>query len=61
VRWLSGLREVAGPWIDEADRHAVDQLLEPAGPYYVGGRDDVFLLAAHTVHVATAVDPPRPA
>ncbi len=61
VRWLSGLREVAGPWIDEADRHAVDQLLEPAGPYYVGGRDDVFLLAAHTVHVGTAVDPPRPA
>ena len=55
VRWLSGLREVAADWIDEADRHAVDQLLDPAGPHYVGLRDDVFLLAAHTVHIGTAV------
>ncbi len=54
VRWLSGLREVAADWIDEADRHAVDQLLDPAGPHYVGLRDDVFLLAAHTVHIGTA-------
>ena len=55
VRWLSGLREVTADWIDEADRHAVDQLLDPAGPHYVGLRDDVFLLAAHTVHIGTAV------
>ncbi len=54
VRWLSGLREVAADWIDEADRHAVDQLLDPAGPHYVGLRDDVFLLAVHTVHIGTA-------
>ncbi|MDQ3152256.1 MAG: methyltransferase domain-containing protein [Actinomycetota bacterium] len=53
IRWLSGMLEMAAAWIDEADRHTVDQLLDPAGPHYVGGRDDVFLLAAHTVHVGT--------
>ncbi|MDQ2709727.1 MAG: hypothetical protein M3Z25_19805 [Actinomycetota bacterium] len=57
VRWLSGLREVAAAWIDEADRRAVDQLLDPTGPHYVGRRDDVFVLATHTAHVGTAAGP----
>lgn len=54
VRWLSGLRETAEEWISEPDRRAADQLLDPYGPHYLGLRDDVFLLAAHTVYLGTA-------
>lgn len=59
LRWLSAMREMAGEWLSEADRHTVDQLLDPAGPHHVGRRDDVFVLTAHTVHAGTAGDPPR--
>lgn len=53
LQWLSGMRDMAGEWLSEADLHTVDQLLDQEGPHYVGGRDDVFLLAAHTVHTGT--------
>lgn len=54
LRWLSLMREMVGEWLSEADRQAVDQLLDPAGPHHVGGRDDVFLLTANTVYLGTA-------
>ncbi len=54
LRWLSWLREIAGDWASEADLDTVDRLLDPDGPHYVGARDDVFLLTAHTVHVGTS-------
>ncbi|MPZ65635.1 MAG: methyltransferase domain-containing protein [Pseudonocardiaceae bacterium] len=54
LHWLSRLREIVGEWGSEADLDTVDQLLDPDSPNYVGGRDDVFLLTAHTVHVGTA-------
>lgn len=54
LRWLSGMREVADPWISEPDLRTVDELLDEQGPHYAGRRDDVFVLAAHTVHLGTA-------
>lgn len=54
LRWLSDLREGAGDRLAEPDLHAVDQLLDADGPHYVGRRDDVFVLVAHTVHLGTA-------
>lgn len=54
LRWLSGMRHVAQPWISEPDLRVVGELLDEDGPHYVGRRDDVFVLTAHTVHVGTA-------
>ncbi|MGQ0775135.1 MAG: methyltransferase [Pseudonocardiales bacterium] len=54
LRWLSGIRDLAQPWISELDLQVVGELLDESGPHYVGRRDDVFLLTAHTVHVGTA-------
>lgn len=48
------VREVAGHWISEPDLRAVGELLDEYGPHYVGRRDDVLVLAAHTVHLGTA-------
>ncbi|MGH4018248.1 MAG: class I SAM-dependent methyltransferase [Pseudonocardiaceae bacterium] len=56
LRWLSELRDVAGDWIGEADLRTLDQLLDPGSPHYAGRRDDVFVLAADTVHLGTAPD-----
>lgn len=53
LQWLSGLREMAREWASDADLDAADQLLDPDSPHHVGGRDDVFVLAAHSVHVGT--------
>jgi SAM-dependent methyltransferase len=53
LQWLSGLREMAREWASDADLDAADQLLDPDSPHYVGCRDDVFVLAAHSVHVGT--------
>ncbi|WP_433871520.1 class I SAM-dependent methyltransferase [Saccharopolyspora sp. CA-218241] len=38
---------------DPADLDTLAQLLDPAGPHYVGKRDDVYYLNANTVHLAT--------
>jgi len=54
LRWLSGMRQVAERWISEPDLRVVDELLDEHGPHHVGRRDDVFVLAAHTVHLGTA-------
>lgn len=53
LRWLSWLREIVADWASDADLETVDRLLDPDGPHYVGGRDDVFLLTAHTVYVGS--------
>ncbi|MGH3931402.1 MAG: hypothetical protein ACRDTF_15695 [Pseudonocardiaceae bacterium] len=54
LRWLSGIRDVAQPWISEPDLRVVGELLDEDAPHYVGRRDDVFVLTAHIVHVGTA-------
>src|SRR5918997_1141329 len=41
LRWLSGVREVAEPWISEPDLRVIGELLDEQGPHYVGRRDDV--------------------
>ena len=40
--------------LDPDDRAALDRLLDPADPAGLHHRPDVFVLAAHTVHVARA-------
>lgn len=52
--WLSGIRDVADPWISEPDLRVIGELLDEQSPHYVGRRDDVFVLTAHTVHLGTA-------
>ncbi|MGH8919536.1 MAG: class I SAM-dependent methyltransferase, partial [Actinomycetes bacterium] len=54
LQWLSAIRDMAQPWISEPDLRVVDELLDEDAPHYVGRRDDVFVLTAHTVHVGTA-------
>ncbi|MGH3940212.1 MAG: class I SAM-dependent methyltransferase [Pseudonocardiaceae bacterium] len=56
LHWLAGIRDVAQPWISEPDLRVVGELLDEDAPHYVGRRDDLFLLTAHTVHVGTAPD-----
>ncbi|MGM1063990.1 class I SAM-dependent methyltransferase [Saccharothrix sp. Mg75] len=48
LRWFA---EIGGDLLHPADRRAVGRLLDPDDPAYLGLRDDVFLLAAHTVHL----------
>ncbi|MBM7811280.1 methyltransferase domain-containing protein [Saccharothrix algeriensis] len=48
---LAWLAEVTRDRLHPADRHTVARLLDPQDPAYVGLRDDVFLLAAGTVHL----------
>lgn len=53
LEWLQGAaQERSAP----EDVEALDQLLDPDGPNYVGHRGDVHLLAAHGVHVGTRPD-----
>ncbi|MBQ6642834.1 MAG: hypothetical protein IJH84_17610, partial [Saccharopolyspora sp.] len=48
---LEWLRRGAEGRVAQQDLDAVDALLDPDGPHYVGGRDDVYYLVADTVHV----------
>ena len=48
--WMVG---VAGEFLSEEDRATVARLLDADGPDWVGARDDVFILSASTVHLAT--------
>lgn len=54
LHWLSGIAEVAQPWISEPDLRVISALLDEDGQHYIGQRDDVFMLTAHTVYVGTA-------
>lgn len=51
VGWLSWMTEATAEFLDPADVDAARRLVEPADPAYVGHRDDVFLLKAHTVYL----------
>ncbi|WP_329222424.1 class I SAM-dependent methyltransferase [Streptomyces sp. NBC_01485] len=52
---LSRLRDVFGDTLDPDDRTVLDRLLDPQDEAGLHRRQDVFVLAAHTVH--TAVKP----
>lgn len=51
VERLEWLRRGAEGRVAQEDLDAVDALLDPGGPHYVGNRDDVYYLVADTVHV----------
>ncbi|MBB5153347.1 class I SAM-dependent methyltransferase [Saccharopolyspora phatthalungensis] len=53
LRRLEFLRRDAENRIGPADLAALDQLLDEASEHYAGNRDDVYYLAANTVHVGT--------
>ncbi|SEP47988.1 Methyltransferase domain-containing protein [Amycolatopsis saalfeldensis] len=50
VNRIDRLREFVGDQLAAEDRATVDALLDPAGPHFVGGRRDLYLLGAKTVH-----------
>ncbi|MGW5055233.1 methyltransferase domain-containing protein [Actinokineospora sp. NPDC004072] len=49
--WLAWLADVTEEFLSESDRATVARLLDEDGPDWVGARDDVFVLAASTVHL----------
>jgi SAM-dependent methyltransferase len=51
VEWLRFLAHAGEDWLSADDNRAIERLLEPADPAYVGARDDVFYLASYTVNV----------
>ncbi|CAM3177753.1 class I SAM-dependent methyltransferase [Saccharomonospora xinjiangensis] len=57
VERFTWLADVVSDRLAPADRETVAELLDPDSAYYVGARDDVFMLYARTVH--TAVRPLR--
>jgi SAM-dependent methyltransferase len=50
LAWLAGMDPAL---VSEDDRAAVARLVDPGSPDYLGTRDDVYLLAASTVHVGS--------
>lgn len=52
VERFTWLAETVGDRVDPADRETLAALIDPGSPHYVGGRDDVFMLYARTVHTA---------
>ncbi|PKW14537.1 class I SAM-dependent methyltransferase [Saccharopolyspora spinosa] len=53
LRRLQFLRRDAENRVGPADLAALDQLLDESGEHYAGNRDDVYYLAANTVHLGT--------
>ena len=53
VDWLGSFVDAPDD-LDADDAAALDRLLDPTDDAYVGSRDDVFVLQAHTVHLGTA-------
>lgn len=47
VGWLA---ESAADWLSDEDRATAAALLDPGGPHYLGGRDDLFLFGAKEIH-----------
>jgi ubiquinone/menaquinone biosynthesis C-methylase UbiE len=47
---LAGWVERADRWLDPDDRASWQRLLDPEDPAWLGHRDDLFMLAAETVH-----------
>lgn len=52
VSWTERRREAADDLLDAEDRAVLDRLLDPEDPAGLHRRPDVFVLLAHTVHVA---------
>lgn len=52
--WLTMVADTAADHLDADDREAVRRLLDPHDPAWIGARDDVFVLQAHTVHLGRA-------
>lgn len=50
INGLSELAESVDDRITDEDRETVRKLLDPAGPDYIGHRDDLYVLATRTVH-----------
>jgi SAM-dependent methyltransferase len=51
VDWLGWMSGVGEEYLDDADRRAVDRLLDPSDEAYVANRDDVYVLSASTVYL----------
>lgn len=51
VDWLTWVSDVAVDHLNLSDQETVARLLDPDDAAYVGARDDVFVLAASTVHL----------
>ena len=51
VDWLAWMSGVGEDDLSESDRLAVQRLLDPDDEAFVGGRDDIFVLSASTVHL----------
>lgn len=47
---ISWLAHGTGERLSASDNAALEQLLDPESPHYLGARDDLFLLGARTVH-----------
>lgn len=50
IRTLGDLAELLDERITDEDREAVHKLLDPAGPDYLGRRDDLYVLGTRTIH-----------
>lgn len=49
------VHDVVGASLDPADVHALERLIDPADPMSLHQRRDLYVLAAHTVHLAEPV------
>ena len=62
IGWLTGHGHGHGhghvesgeEWLEPADLHVWEQLLDPEGPYYLGRRTDLAVLAVRSVHIGHA-------
>ncbi|WP_312880660.1 class I SAM-dependent methyltransferase [Actinokineospora xionganensis] len=48
--WLAWMARVGEDRLSESDLDALARLMDPNDPDWVGGRDDVFVLSANTIH-----------
>ncbi|MEV4320455.1 class I SAM-dependent methyltransferase [Actinocrispum sp. NPDC049592] len=51
VEWFGFVARVSTDWLSKEDTDAIEHLLDPADPAYIGARDDLFYLAADTVNL----------
>jgi SAM-dependent methyltransferase len=51
ITWLTWMTSGAGDFLDQVDLAALNRLLDPTDPAFVGARDDVFVLKASTVYL----------
>ncbi|MEV6770798.1 class I SAM-dependent methyltransferase [Nocardia sp. NPDC051030] len=49
--WLDTMRTRTDNGLTDSDRAAIEALLAPDAPMYIGLRDDVFILSASTIHL----------